>query len=265
MAETAARAELALRYDRAADVSRDRLGEVRHGLLVRTRVPLQAGDRPRVVVELAHEKITLRLDGEVRWVTPLVNGALVGVGLVPSSHRDEVQLDLLFGHRTAGGPPRMPPPAAVGPVAAATAATVAAAPALTPAPRAAATPLSVAMLQPNAVLRQVLVNALSRFGKERGGWDVSVEARPDAEGFLEILSARERGLAVIDCDVLGAAVEPLLVAIRSHDAWRRLPLVLLASDARTRLEDTHAVFLEKPVVMKSFVDLVGILVAGARA
>jgi hypothetical protein len=252
--------ELVLRYARAADVRKDQLGDERHGLLLRTRAPLRQGDRVKVVVELAHEKLTLRVAGEVRWVTPLISGALAGIALVPGSHRETVQLDVLFGRRTAGpapetavagavsaAPPR-PRPEAPGAEAEAEAA---------PGAR---RPLAVAMLQPNGVLRQVLENALHRFGQEQGGWDVSVEAHGEADAFLEALAARPRGLAIVDCDVLGPAAEPLVAAIRSHDAWARLPLILLSSSGGSRLEDGWAVYLRKPVAMKAFVDLAGILV-----
>lgn len=243
-------AEIAVQYARGADVRKDQLGDERHGLIVRTRAAYAPGDRPRVVIDLAQEKFTLRVTGEVKWVTPLITGALVGVALHAGSHRETVQLDVLFGRRTAGPAPE--PAAAPEPAPAAT-------------PRREGRPLSVAMLQPNGVLKTVLVNALSRFGQERGGWDVSVDAHAEPDGFLEALAAKPRGLAIIDCDPLGVAAEPLVAAIRSHHAWERLPLILLSSDGDARMADGHAVYLRKPVAMKAFVDLAGILVGHGRA
>jgi hypothetical protein len=254
--EQRAEEELVLRYARAADVRKDQLGDERYGLMVRTQEPLRKGDRLNVVVELAQEKLTLRVAGEVRWVTPLIRGALAGVALVPGSHRETVQLDLLFGRRSAGPTPETA-------VAAATAAAVAAPPRVAPQAEpvpGTRRPLSVAMLQPDRVLRQVLENALHRFGQEQGGWDVTVEAHGEADAFLEALAARPRGLAIVDCDVLGAAADALVAAIRSHDPWARLPLILLSSSGGSRIEDGLAVYLRKPVAMKAFADLAGILV-----
>ncbi|BDG06256.1 PilZ domain-containing protein [Anaeromyxobacter oryzae] len=253
---------IGLKYASATDVRRDRLADERHGVLVRTKLRLAVGDRTPVTIELEKERIAIQATGEIRWVTPLVNGALAGIALVPASHRDGVQLDLVFGVRSAGPAPEraVPPPA---PIAAAAAAALAPGAVQRQAVPEAVPPLSVAMLQPNPVLRQALVAALGRFGREKGPWDVSVQATAEPDAFIEALSAEPRGLAIIDCDPLGAAVDPLVAAIRSHRAWERLPLILLSSDGRSRLEDGYAVFVRKPFEVKSFVNLAGILVARA--
>jgi hypothetical protein len=246
---------VALRYASAADVRRDRLPDVPRGLLVRARFPVALGDRIPVTIELEAERVTIRASGAVRWVTPLVSVALTGLELEAASHRDGVQLDLAFGIRTAGPAPERhpvlpPPPMPASP---------------TPAPATPARPLSVAMLQPNAVVRQALVNALGRLGREQGGFTVAVEATAVADDFLRSLAAEPRALAIIDCDGLGPAVDPLLTAIRSHEGWERLPLILLVSEGRSRFEDGHAVVLRKPFETKAFVDLASILVAASAS
>jgi hypothetical protein len=244
---------LVLRYASAADVRRDRLPDVKHGVLLRTKLRLEVGDRPPVTLELEKERITIQATGDVRWVTPLLQGSIVGVALVPATHRDGVQLDLVFGVRTAGPPPErieLAPPA----------------PIPTPLPEARAAPvpegrLSVAMLQPNPVLRQVLAGALTRFGREKGPWDVAVDTAGDAETFLATLAAEPRRLAIIDADALGNGTEPLLATMRRDAATRRLPVIILSSEGLSRLEDSHAVSMRKPFEMKAFLDLTGILVA----
>jgi hypothetical protein len=238
-------AGIALRYASTADVHRDRLLDVPLGVLVRTKLRVSVGDQLPVTLELEKERVTIHADGEVRWATPLVNGALAGLALHPVSHRDGVQLDLLFGVRTAGPPPERPAPAAL---AGATAAGE-------------ARPLSVAVLQPNAVLRQALVSALSRLGREKGPWHVSVSSVADPYAFLDVLSLQPRGLGIVDCDPLGPAADALVTAIRSHGPWTRLPLILLSSSGRSRLEDSRTVLMRKPFEVKAFMDLAGILVA----
>ncbi len=261
MPEASARTPgIGLRYASAADVLRDRLAGERHGILVRTKLPLALGDRAPVTIDLEKERVTIRATGEVRWVTPLVNGALVGIVLVSASHRDGVQLDLVFGIRTAGSAPEHAGPLPVRLAAAAPAAFGEVGRESAPGPIRA---LSVAMLQPNLVLRQALGAALERLGREKGPWEMSVQSAAEPDTFLEALASEPRGLVVIDCDLLGAAVDPLVDAIRSHAAWERLPLILMSSDRRSSVEDSYAVFVRKPFEVKAFVNLAGILVARA--
>jgi hypothetical protein len=291
-AHRTAPAGVTLRYASSEAARRDRMGDVDYGLLARTAVPLQLGDRPEVTIELAEERVTVRVPGEVRWLTPLVNGVLAGLVLSPRTHRDEVQLDLLFARRNAGTfrepaltVPAMPAMPALTPAPGRTAIPAhtpvpgrlpaIAAPALTPRPFPALTPLpgitaavapagpreiSVAMLQPNPVLREMLSQALARFAREKGGWTLSIEAVGETEPFLEALAAHRRTLAIIDCDPVGAAVEGLVASIRSHHGWERLPLILLSSVGVARFDDARSVFVKKPIAIKSFVDLASVLV-----
>lgn len=238
-----ARQAIALRYASAAAARRDQLHDVATGLLVKVRAALAPGERVDVAIELGEERVTLRAEGVVRWATPLVSGALAGVELLPGSHRVGVQLDVLFGRRTAGPAPE-------------------------PAPAGGARvererTLSVAMLQPNPVFRRVLAQALERLGREEGGWAVRVEAVGDADAFLAALSAGSHALAVVDCDPLGAAVEPLVHAVRSHVDWQRLPIILLVSSDGYRVDDPLVTLVRKPVATRTFVDLARMLVAAA--
>jgi hypothetical protein len=130
----------------------------------------------------------------------------------------------------------------------------AAAPALTPAiPYAAAPILSVAMLQPSSVLRQILSTALQTVtGKLGEGWTLKLEACATPDGFLASMASRRRQLAVVDCDAVRGAEEPLIDAIRSHEGYERLPIVLLSGHRTARLEDRFAVTMQKPLTVKSF-------------
>jgi hypothetical protein len=166
-------------------------------------------------------------------VTPLASSSLVGLALSGTTSADGERLDLLLGAPPALG---------------------AAAPALTPAIPFAATPfLSVAMLQPNVVLRQILATALERLATRLGEtWALKLDACATPDGFLASMATRRRQLAVVDCDAVRGAVVPLHDAIRSHEGYERLPLVLLSSHRTARLEDPWAVTMQKPLTVKSF-------------
>jgi CheY-like chemotaxis protein len=239
----AGREAISIRYASMEAARRDRLADVPSGLIVRARQPLRRGDAVAVRLELEKEGAALDLDGEVLWLTPLLAGALAGVRLSARAHRTQVQLDVLFGHRTAGPPrepPRMPEPAS--------------------APRAGPRALSIALLEPNPVFRTVLANALARLGH---GWDVTVAAAERPDELLAALGSEPRALAIVDCDVLGVAADALLHAIRSHEGWERLPVILLGAAGRATLQDPFAVFMKKPFETKPFLDLVRILLIGA--
>jgi hypothetical protein len=237
---------ITLRYPSATEARRDRLPDVPRGVIARTRTAVREGEARPVRIELAREKVTLDVRGRIRWATPLGTGALVGLELEGPSPREEVQLDLLLGIRTAsrgldpthlfgkGG--------GVGPAAL---------------PR-----LSIAMLEPNRVLREVLSSALVRFARDGNGWDLQLDAVATVDAFLHAMAERRRNLAVVDCDGMVSAADPLVDAVRSHSEWARLPMVLLSRSRSARLEDRYTVTMQKPVAMKSLLHTTGILLRG---
>jgi hypothetical protein len=245
VADASSDAVITLRYGSAADARRDRLPDVARGVIARTRVAVREGEVLPVRVVLERERVSLDLHAKVRWATPLASGALTGLELEGRTRREEVQIDLLLGVRTAsrGG----------GPVTDAALAHLAP-PAL---PR-----LSVSMLQPSRVLREVLGSALVRLARDGNGWDLQLDAVSSVDAFLASMAERRRNLAVIDCDGIGAAADPLVDAVRSHAEYARLPLVLLSRTRAGRLEDRYTVTMQKPVAMKALLHTTGILLRG---
>lgn len=241
--DEATRAGVALRYASAADACRDRLADVGRGLLVRTPLRVAVGERLPVTLALEKERVTIHAVGEVRCATPLMNGALAGLALDPVTHRDGVQLDLLFGIRTAGPAPTRPGSAT------------------SAGPASGDRPLSVAVLLADPDQRDALGGALSRFERERGPRSVSAAWTETPRAFFDALSDEPRGLAIVDCDPLGPVAGAIVANIRRHAPWARLPVILLSSDARSPLEDRRAVFLRKPFEEEAFVALSEILTA----
>jgi hypothetical protein len=238
-------AVITLRYGSASDARRDRLPDVARGVIARTRVAVREGEVVPVRVVLEREKVTLDLRAKVRWATPLAAGALTGLELEGPTRREEVQIDLLLGVRTASGGAAPAFDAALPHLAA---------PAL---PR-----LSVAMLQPSRVLREVLSSALVRLARDGNGWDLQLDAVSTVDEFLASMAQRRRNLALVDCDGIEAAADPLVDAVRSHAEYARLPLVLLSRTRSARLEDRYTVTMQKPVAMKTLLHTTGILLRG---
>jgi Tfp pilus assembly protein PilZ len=223
-----------LKYRSAADVARDRLPQLPRGLLARTQSPVRLGDAVDVVIELERESLRVRARGEVRWVTALASSSLVGLTLEGQTPQDDERLDQLLADPAIGG--------------------AVATPALTPAHSFGAAPvLSVAMLQPSTVLRQILSAALQTVtGKLGARWTLKLDACTTPDAFLASMASRRRQLAVVDCDAVRGAEEPLIDAIRSHEGYERLPIVLLSGTRTARLEDPFAVTMQKPLTVKSF-------------
>jgi hypothetical protein len=240
----AGEALITLRYASAAHARRDRLPDVARGLIARTRLAVREGEVCPARIELERENVTIELRARVRWATPLATGALVGIELEGASRREDVQLDLLLGIRTAASAadPASGPPSRV------TAA---------PLPR-----LSVAMLEPSRVLREVLTSALVRFARDGNGWDLQLDAMPTVDAFLAAMAERRRNLAIADCDEIASAADPLVDAIRSHAEWARLPVILLSRSRSARLEDRYTVTMQKPVAMKALLHTTGLLLRG---
>jgi len=214
------------------------------GIIARTRLMIREGEVRRARIELERENVTVEVRARVRWATPLASGTLVGLELEGASRREEVQLDLLLGIRTASraAEPASGLPSRVAPA---------------PLPR-----LSVAMLEPSRVLREVLTSALVRFAREGNGWDLQLDAVPTVDAFLAAMADRRRNLAIADCDGIASAADPLVDAIRSHAEWARLPVVLLSRSRSARLEDRYTVTMQKPVAMKALLHTTGLLLRG---
>ncbi len=220
-------------YASAAEVGRDRLPQLPRGLLARTQSRVHVGDTVEVAIQTQRESLRVRARGEVRWVTALARSSLVGMALDGLTPEDVAQLDQLLCAPAAGA---------------------LSAPALTPViPYAAAPVLAVAMLQPNPVLRQVLASTLEKLaGKLGERWVLKLEACSTPDCFLAAMASRQRQLAVVDCDAVCGAEEALIDAIRSHEMYRKLPIVLLSKSRTARLEDPYAVTMQKPLTVKSF-------------
>jgi len=238
--EAAGRPLITLHYKSAADARRDRLPDVARGIIARTRVAVREGETLPVRIELEREQVTLDVRARIRWATPLASGALAGLELEGPSGREEVQIDLLLGIRSAS---RAWDASALLPSVAA--------PAL---PR-----LCVAMLQPNRVLREVLTSALMRLARDGAGWDLRLDAVSTVDAFLPAMAERRRDLAIVDCDGIAAAADPLVDAVRSHAQYAKLPIVLLSRSRSARLEDRYTVTMQKPVAMKALLHTTGIL------
>lgn len=223
-----------LTYAAAPVMGRDRLPQLPNGLLARTGAAVSVGDTVNVSIFWKLEGITIRARGVIHWITQLATSKLVGMTLQGETETDRDRIEHVLSV-----------PSGVG---------AAMSPAMTPSlPFAAVPVLSVAMLQPNRVLRQILAAALEKLtGRLGERWTLKLEACADPDRFLTSLSDRVRHLAVIDCDAVRGAEEPLIDAIRSHDAYAKLPLVLLSSHRPARLEDGRAVTLQKPLTVKSF-------------
>lgn len=235
-------ATIELTFEHAGEVGRDRLPQIPNGLLARVDAGLQVGDAVDVAIGTRRESLRVRARGEVRWVTPLATGALAGLALTGLTPEDSERLDQLLGSPERLGVGRSP--------------------ALTPAIPFAADPvLSVAMLEPNAVLRQILSAALAKLTGTLGArWALKLEACATPDGFLASMASRHRQLAVVDCDAVRGAEEPLIDAIRSHEGYEKLPIVLLSGSRSARLEDRFAVTLQKPLTVKSFLHTTGLLI-----
>jgi hypothetical protein len=233
-----------LRYASAADARRDRLPDVPRGVIARTRLGVREDDVVPVRIQLERERVTLEVRAHVRWATPLATGTLAGLELQGPSRREEVQLDLLLGIRTAShaeaaraaGLPHLAIPAL---------------------PR-----LSVAMLETSRVLREVLTSALVRFARDGSGWDLQLEAVATTDAFFAALSSRRRNLAVLDCDGIAEGADPILEMIRSNAEWARIPVVLLSRSRSARLEDRYTVTMQKPVAMKALLHTTALLLRG---
>jgi len=238
--EAAGRPLITLHYKSAADARRDRLPDVARGIIARTRVAVREGETLPVRIELEREQVTLDVRARIRWATPLASGALAGLELEGPSGREEVQIDLLLGIRSAS---RAWDASALLPQVTA--------PAL---PR-----LCVAMLQPNRVLREVLTSALMRLARDGAGWDLRLDAVSTVDAFLPAMAERRRDLAIVDCDGIAAAADPLVDAVRSHAQYAKLPIVLLSRSRSARLEDRYTVTMQKPVAMKALLHTTGIL------
>ncbi len=236
---------ITLRYGCVDDARRDRLPDVERGVIARLKVSVHEGDLVPARIELEREKVGIDVRARIRWVTPLARGALAGLELEGPSRREEVQLDLLLGIRSASHPSDAVHAALL---------PLVAAPAL---PR-----LSVAMLQPNRVLREVLSSALVRLARDGNGWDLQLDAVASVDGFLVAMAERRRNLAVVDCDGIDSAADALVDAVRSHAEYARLPVVLLSRSRTGRLEDRYTVTIQKPVAMKSLLHTTGILLRG---
>lgn len=237
-------AVITLRYPSAAELRRDQLPDVAKGVIARTKAAIRQGDLVPLRIELARERLTLQIRARVRWATPLASGTLAGLELLGDSRRDDVQIDLLLGLRSASRPPE---PAAGS---------------VTPRVPPALPRLSIALLEPNRVLREVLASALVRFARDGKGWDLQLDEVATTEAFLAAMAARRRDLAIVDCDGLGPATDPLLDAIRSHSEWSRLPVVLLSRTRSARLEERYTVTMQKPVAMKALLQTTGLLLRG---
>ncbi len=241
MDEAAGGRQITLHYKSAADARRDRLPDVTRGIIARTRVAVREGETMPVRIELEREQVTLDVRARIRWATPLASGALAGLELEGPSGREEVQIDLLLGIRSASR---------------AWESTSALLPQVT-AP--ALERLCVAMLQPNRVLREVLTSALMRLARDGAGWDLRLDAVSTLDAFLPAMAERRRDLAIVDCDGIAAAADPLVDAIRSHAQYAKLPIVLLSRSRSARLEDRYTVTMQKPVAMKALLHTTGIL------
>lgn len=240
MDEAAGAPLITLHYKSAADARRDRLPDVARGIIARTRVAVREGETMPVRIELEREQVTLDVRARIRWATPLASGALAGLELEGPSGREEVQIDLLLGIRSAS---RAWDSASLLPHVTA--------PAL---PR-----LCVAMLQPNRVLREVLTSALMRLARDGAGWDLRLDAVSTVDAFLPAMAERRRDLAIVDCDGIASAADPLVDAVRSHAQYAKLPIVLLSRTRSARLEDRYTVTMQKPVAMKALLHTTGIL------
>jgi hypothetical protein len=227
-----------LTYASAAMIGRDRLPQLPRGLLARTTAPVSVGDAVTVSIEARLEAMTIRARGEVRWVTSLATGKLVGLSLEGESDDDRHNLEHVLDAPAGGGAAMTP----------------ALTPALAPVLRFSQAPvLSVAMLQPNPVLRHILGGALAKVTARLGErWTLKLEGCATADAFLASMASRQRQLAIIDCDAFAGTVDALIDAIRSHEYYQRLPIVLLSGDRPARLEDRFAVTLQKPLTVKSF-------------
>jgi hypothetical protein len=234
---------ITLRYASAVEARRDRLPDVARGVIARVRTGIVEGQLVPVRIELAREKVALDVRARVRWATPLATCTLAGLELEGPSRREDVQLDLLLGIRSASRPREL-------------------AGAALPRVTAALPRLSVAMLEPNRVLREVLSSALVRFARDGNGWDLRLDAVETMEAFVAALAERRRDLAVVDCDRVASTVDPVVDAIRSHVEWTRLPVILLSRTRLARLEDRYTVSMQKPVAMKALLQTTGLLLRG---
>ena len=230
------RASIELTYDRADDMRRDRLPDATRGIIARSTCRLHDGDAVNVRIEIARQRVTVSALGVVRWATPLARGSLAGLDLEGVGHRDDVKLDLLFGIRQAGSPEEATARAPTG-----------------------APPLSVAMLQPNGVLRQVLQGALARYARESGGAALRIDAVDDLPSFLASISSRQPDLAIIDCDGVEEQADPIVDHVRSSEPTRRTPVILLSSVRSPRVKDRYTATVRKPVAMKAFLKTTGLL------
>lgn len=231
-----------LDYDTAEEVGRDRLPDLPRALLARTQLLVRVGETVDVVIRTRREELLVHARGRIAWVTRLARSSLVGMTLDGVTPEDGEHLDRLLCSSASIGAKEGP--------------------ALTPAlPFAPAPVLAVAMLQPNAVLRQILGSALEKVAAKLGErWTLKLEACATPDEFLAAMASRRRQLAVVDCDALAGAVEPLIDAIRSHEVYERLPVVLLSGNRTARLEDRFAVTMQKPLTVKSFLHTTELLI-----
>ncbi len=229
------RVGLVLRYARVADVRRDRLSEFPRGIMARTDVPISAGDAVDVRIEIQEGPSSVSARGDVEWATPLARGTVAGVSLSGESRRDDVKLDLLLGLRTMSATPDVARPATGG------------------------EEFRVTLLQPNPMLKDVIESALERFAREKSRGTPHVETTTDARSFIAAVAARNPDLAIIDCDGIAGATEPLLGAVRSGAGSGRVPVIILSDERSPRLHDRWTVTIRKPVWMRGLLDTVDLL------
>lgn len=228
-----------LQYGSAALIGRDRLPQLSRGLLARTRVPVRSGDEVEVVIEAKAERITIRAHGRVGWATSLHASMVVGLSLEGRTAADRELLEqVLRAPSTVAGAmtPALTPAAVGAPVAV----------------------LAATMLEPNPVLRQILATALGRLATDlhdHGGLKLDACAKPEC--FMMSLSMRRRQLAVLDQDAVPRCGGALVDAIRSHEEYARLPLLLLSGSRAPELGDPFTATLRKPLSVKSFLSTAG--------
>jgi CheY-like chemotaxis protein len=242
---------LTIRYQSEAGLLRDRLNDVPRGLMARVLEPVATGDRVDLWIQVVRAGIAISARGTVLWTMPLTKGTLAGLALETTNSREGAQLDALLGPCNA--PPQAAPSASSAP----------AAPTVEDVPgrdKGEARHLSVLMLQPNTVLREVLSSALGRLARDAAApWVLEIDQAATPEAFLSASETRPRGLAVVDCDGLDIGPDDLLSALRSREQAARLPVIFLSESRSARLEDRRTVTMRKPVTMKAFVQTAGIL------
>jgi CheY-like chemotaxis protein len=232
---------LTLQYKTVEAVRRDRLPDVPRGLIIRTTEQVVAGESASLWLEVAQDGLAIAANATVLWTAPLAAGALVGLEIAGASRGDAQHIEQLLPVQESR-------------------------PRATPVPAEAGTRrLSVLVLQPNPVLRQVLAGTLSRFTRaRRGRWKLDLEVVADPQAFVVAAADRMRHLGIMDCDGLGLGPDSVVDAVRSHDPTERLPLIVLSETVSARVQDRRTVTMRKPVAMKALMHTTGILLGEPR-